>query len=116
MSTIRTNAILDAAGGNTATINGKLPIALSDVPAPTTTEVLTATAGASVGTVGTYAFLRRTTSTVTNPGATLAGSALQYSNGAGSGTSSNPSGTWMLMGYLDGGGSATASSVFLRIA
>lgn len=32
MSTIRANAILDGAGGNTATINGKLPIASADVP------------------------------------------------------------------------------------
>lgn len=32
MSTVRANTFLDGAGGNTATINGKLPIATEDVP------------------------------------------------------------------------------------
>lgn len=46
--------------------------------APTTAQVLAATAGASVGAVGTYAFLRHTSDADYAPGATLAGSSLQY--------------------------------------
>jgi len=81
---------------------------------PTTDQVLTATAGASVGAVGTYAFLGETSVTTTGPGGTRAGSALRY-GGAGKrgnswssgdwagnetfGGSSAPSGTWRAMGY-----------------
>lgn len=50
---------------------------------PTTAQVLSATAGASVGAVGTYAFMRHTTSADYAPGATLAGSSLRYAGIAG---------------------------------
>ena len=75
----------------------------------TTTNVLNATAGASVGAVGTYAFLVDTTNSNSNvaAGSTIAGSSLRYGNlsidacgalslGRYSGT---PSGTWRIMGY-----------------
>ena len=87
---------------------------------PTTTDILNATAGASVGAVGTYALLvaaawssgLRQCDLAT--GSTLAGSKLRYAYAAGqSGTSGSyshsgafyntggaPSGTWRLMGYL----------------
>lgn len=81
---------------------------------PTTAQVLTATAGASVGAVGTYALLGETSITTTSPGNTRAGSGLRYAgfgknstgwqNGDRRGTtmyggSSAPSGTWRAMGY-----------------
>jgi hypothetical protein len=72
--------------------------------APTTAQVLSATAGASVGEVGTYALLRSQNTTAVGPGGTKAGSALRYvhtyvSDGAGStGTNGTPSGTWRCMG------------------
>lgn len=81
---------------------------------PTTDQVLTATAGASVGAVGTYALLGETSITSTGPGNTRAGSSLRYAgfgrsnNGWTSGEfrgvfvqggSSAPSGTWRAMGY-----------------
>jgi len=45
MSTVKANAYLDAAGGNTATINGIIPIAIGDVPA---SGVQTFTASGSI--------------------------------------------------------------------
>ena len=75
---------------------------------PTTAQVLTATAGASVGAVGTYAFAGRASTapnTTINPGATVAGSTINYaSGGSPDGStmlySSALSGTWRCMGFL----------------
>lgn len=82
--------------------------------APTTDQVLTATAGASVGAVGTYALLGDTAVVSTGPGTTRAGSNLRYAgfgrtnngwqngdrrNMQNAGGSSTPSGTWRAMGY-----------------
>jgi hypothetical protein len=86
---------------------------------PTTTQVLNATAGASVGAVGTYAFLKVVPIGGSNvfAGATVAGSTLQYTNGPGevSGSNPTPSGTWRVMGYannLNGNG----QTLYLRIS
>jgi len=75
----------------------------STVTTITTTQVLSATSGATIGAVGTYAFLVSTTATSTNPGVTKAGSDLRYSdNSAAAYTSTtppHPTGTWRCMGY-----------------
>lgn len=93
---------------------------------PTTTQVLNATAGASVGAVGSYAFLRRinnvgdTRGNILNPGATIAGSLMRYADT--SSLSGTPSGTWRCMGYASayysGYDNVTSygSTVFLRIS
>jgi len=87
-----------------------------------TTTVLAATAGASVGAVGTYAFLRRTGATVA-VGGTAAGSGMSYgvviqvpcatTSVSGSGT---PAGTWRAMGYGYGGCGQTGGTLWLRIS
>jgi len=65
---------------------------------PTTDQVLAATAGASVGAVGTYALLRNNTAgTSTTQGSTLAGSSLVYTSAAAQ-SSGSPAGTWRSMG------------------
>lgn len=102
--------------------------------APSTTQVLNATAGASTGAVGTYAYLYPTFAvTGTNisaswsPGATVAGSGLTYTGsgpGGGSFSAGTPSGTWRVMGRAfttgaDGyGGTAyfPSRTLFLRIS
>jgi hypothetical protein len=77
--------------------------------APTTAQILNATAGASVGAVGTYAFLFEwdsnntgTPQIVTNVGGTRAGSSLRYGNSnisnANLGSPTTPPGTWRCMG------------------
>jgi hypothetical protein len=65
---------------------------------PTTAQVLTATAGASVGAVGTYAFLRNINGSSTGPGGTRPGSVLYYATANGTNTSV-ASGTWRCMGF-----------------
>ena len=79
---------------------------------PTTDQVLTATAGASVGAVGTYAFLHiNTNNTTIASGATRAGSGLVYasifpwvggdtSTAVGQAGSGSPAGTWRAMGQI----------------
>jgi hypothetical protein len=74
-----------------------------------TDRVLAATAGASVGAVGTYAFLQGVTGSA---GVTAAGSSLFYADRAG-GNSGSPSGTWRMMGYSLVSDRAT---VWLRIS
>lgn len=74
-----------------------------------TTSILNATAGASVGAVGTYAFLQGVTGSA---GVTAAGSSLFYADRAG-GNSGSPSGTWRMMGYSLVSDRAT---VWLRIS
>lgn len=133
MSTVKANSFLDGAGGNTATINGITPALASQAeaeagtdntklmtplrasqaiaalaPAPTTTEVLDATAGATAGGVGTYVFARNSGTVTVAFGGTVAGSALTPVNIGVSGTSSTSivistttaqTGTWRCMGY-----------------
>jgi hypothetical protein len=65
---------------------------------PTTAQVLTATAGASVGAVGTYALLRNINGSSTGPGSTRPGSVLYYATANGTNTSV-ASGTWRCMGF-----------------
>lgn len=99
--------------------------------AVTTTAVLNATASASLGAVGSYAFLLQATGTVgLAAGSTLAGSSLRYvgspglSNTQGGGSSSGtPSGTWRAMGYptatqfnVYGGFAVYGATLWLRIS
>lgn len=81
----------------------------------TTSQVTTATAGASVGAVGTYAFLYMSSRVTTAAGSTLAGSSLVYASAYGDNNSTSPSGTWRLMGY-SANGNPNASSLWLRIS
>jgi len=95
--------------------------------APSTTDVLNATAGASLGAVGTYAFAALTTQ-ITTAGTTYAGSSLTYSGPivAGSyaygitprlGTGAALAGTWRAMGVTNMTGTfARGGTLFLRIS
>ena len=60
-------------------------------------------ANASVGDVGTYAFMQQSSgNTQYAPGATLAGSSLRYSDATGRVHTTTPSGNWRCMGYDSG--------------
>jgi len=114
-SNIAVSGIKDAANANTVTTI-------------TTTQVLNATAGASLGAVGTYAFLVRNSSASSlAAGSTVAGSSLVYGsvisvnsynyNTAVDGASTtSPSGTWRLMGEFAASSDATKASLWLRIS
>lgn len=87
---------------------------------PSTADVLSATAGASVGAVGTYALLTRQNGAgATSSGSTRAGSELRYSS-TGANISGTPSGTWRAMGYItttadEAGGQVTSAvTLWLR--
>ena len=144
MSTIKANAYLDAAGGNTATINGITPAFSSQAQAiagtdnttmmtplrvsqAITAQVLAATAGAAAGAVGTYMFAYPPAGTDYATGATIAGSLLlpggSFTYDATSGNASTQSfgpaqtGTWRCMGnrVFAGSGQSTIT-LWLRIS
>lgn len=112
-------------GTNIKTVNGTSLLGSGDIvisATPTTTEVLTATAAASSGAVGTYAFMNINLNTQTdyNTGSTLAGSSLSY---AGYRSASIfigptvPSGTWRCMGYANNEINISSSTtLWLRIS
>jgi hypothetical protein len=119
-------------GGNAATAtdatNATNATNASTVTTITTAQVLNATAGASLGAVGTYALLSRPgySATVINPGDTIAGSNLRYAGGLASGanlasiSATAPSGTWRAMGYANNifacCNAAEFATLFLRIS
>jgi hypothetical protein len=93
------------------------PINISgSAAAPSTAAVLGATAAAAVGEVGTYAFLRSIASTAYNPGATVAGSLLSYTNANGGGGNPSPAGSWRLMGSTGTQTNSALASLWLRIS
>jgi hypothetical protein len=112
-------------GGNAATATNATTAAscsgnAATVTTITTTQVANATAGVSVGAVGTYAMCRRVSGSGSlSAGSTVSGSELEYSSAFASaaGSSGVPSGTWRVMGYLETTGTAVgAISLFLRIS
>lgn len=94
--------------------------------APTTAQVLSATAGLTFGDVGSYAFLGQNTQADLQPGNTQAGSQLRYVGiGAGQapgnvsisnvkGSTTLPSGTWRCLGFAESG--TYYYTLFLRIS
>ncbi len=100
------SALTSLAAGN---LTGVLPAidgsALTGI-APTTADVLTATAGATVGAVGTYVLAKYASDTTAAAGSTHAGSNLQpvslshISTYTATPNGSALSGTWRAMGYL----------------
>jgi len=78
---------------------------------PTTQQVLDATAGASVGAVGTYGFMRNESGGNIGIGGTVAGSNIQYSD-SGRNLSQPATGTWRCMGF----GAVNAATLYLRIS
>lgn len=104
-------------------LNGVVPAASMPTDSTERDRVLTLLSGASVGAVGTYAFLSRTSGAAATEGDNVAGSGLRYSSvredssglviGIGGAT---PSGTWKCMGQLPSAVGAQPSTLFLRVA
>jgi hypothetical protein len=104
---------VDAKGRVTAASNGS-------APAPTTAQVLSATAGATAGAVGTYmtAMWVGGGSTI-SPGSTGAGSNLRAAGGTDQGqfqTGGGLSGTWRCMGFGGVINGFNAVTLWLRIS
>jgi len=88
---------------------------LTSAPAPTTAQVGSATAGLSLGAVGSYAFLKNSGSSSVTAGTNYSGSNLGYSNVDENFSSSyqpDSSGTWKAMGY----GTTSSTTLYLRIS
>ena len=84
--------------------------------APTTAQVLTATAAASYAAVGTYVFGKQFSGAPTGAGGTSAGSDITPSNVAANG-GTTLSGTWRCMGLSNNPMSSTSSTtLWLRIS
>lgn len=124
-----TNAVQTVApstSGNVLQSNGSTWV--SSPVSLTTDQVLNATAGASVGAVGTYAFLvRNADATSLSAGSTWAGSNLvygsvisvnfyNYNTAVDGGSTTSPSGTWRLMGEFYRNDNGTKASLWLRIS
>jgi len=98
--------VAPSTSGNILTSNGTTWVS-STPAAPSTANVLSATASASVGAVGTYSFLRINQSNSPDatraPGSTFAGSASHYTfSPLTDNNSYTPSGTWRVMGAMVG--------------
>lgn len=113
--------VAPGASGNLLTSNGTTwaSTAPAAPSAPSTADVLNATAGASQGAVGTYILGYNTSGTTISPGGTLAGSSIQNAGLGESGGSAvivktgTLSGTWRCMGYSQPGNSGYVT-VWLR--
>jgi hypothetical protein len=124
-SNIQTAALASGTADSTTFLRGDRTWQVVST-SPTTAQVLTATAGASVGAVGTYAFLRPNNATTYSAGSTLAGSNMFYNGGltsAGGNSMSDgasPAGTWRCMGHRSAfnqyGVVTFAATLWLRIS
>lgn len=85
---------------------------------PTTAQVLTATAGASAGDVGTYGLMYQTNINRYTQGNTIAGSSLRFCDVSGSNSAggSAASGTWRCMGTTDPFYTGNYTTLWLRIS
>lgn len=105
--------VAPSTSGNVLTSNGTTwQSTAPTAAAPTTAQVLSATAGASAGAVGTYAML--TTTSAVNFGSTLAGSSLVPTDAQNSSSGSAQSGTWRCMGKAAGSNTIVGVTVWLR--
>lgn len=116
--TVATARLATGTANNTTFLRGDQTWATAG-GAPTTDQVLSATAGASQGAVGTYILGYNTSGTTISPGGTLAGSSIQNAGLGESGGSAvivktgTLSGTWRCMGYSQPGNSGYVT-VWLR--
>jgi len=103
--------------GTASAINGSN---ITNLPAPSTANVLSASAGTAVGAVGSYGFCGRNGSNIAGTyiraGTTESANNIEWSASSSSldTIATNPSGTWRCMGYC--AWDASKSSLWLRIS
>jgi len=73
-------------------------------------------ANQSAGNNGVYGLMWANTNVIYNPGDTVAGSKLNWSNANGTNTGGTPNGTWMCMGYSYTGSGTPRVCLWKRIA
>ena len=98
--------------GTTIASGGSLSVSTT----PTTAQVLSATASASAGAVGSYAMIANEYWSTSNEGTTFNAN-LRFSNANAGHNNRAPSGTWRLMGTTQGTSTGRShTSVMLRIS
>ena len=103
------NVTVDPSAGDYGSAN-QIPIItvdsnqrISAINETTIIQDATINANASIGGVGTYAFMETVDGNSSyNPGQTLAGSSLRYADATGRKHTDTPSGNWRCMGYDSG--------------
>ena len=120
----QSTATWEAGVGTTESLVSPAKVASAVDALVDTTKVLAETAGASLGGVGTYAFIS-TRNTTRNPGTLVSGADLDWGGVQANGfnnnlsiivrnTSPSLSGTWMCVGQATA--SAQAATLFLRVS
>jgi hypothetical protein len=116
--------VAPSTSGNVLTSNGST-WASAALPAPTTNQVLTAIASASLGAVGTYAFAATNGEGGEAAGRVVSGSSLTYAGGGNDSNSGNQSvfeasgslsGSWMQMGYQKSYQTSLKATLWLRVS
>ena len=85
--------------GTASAINGSN---ITNLPAPTTSNVLSATAGLTLGAVGTYTLLRINSCSATFNEGEVVNITLYWTGLAGQVNQGTASGTWRSLGYMTG--------------
>ena len=125
------NSIVNFSGSSSLSLqDSSIPVSKLQVPGGTPSsstflrgdnqwaevDVLSATAGATVGAVGTYALLRIRSTNLSAGGTVAASSNMRYANASGGEGGLVNSGTWRCMGTIYTGGTANDQvTLFLRI-
>ncbi len=86
---------------------------LSNIPAPTNSQILSGVASASVGVVGSYAYVYM--NSTKSPGDTFSGNNDDFKYGARDLTKL-PSGTWRVMGQTSSSTNSHRHTICLRIS
>lgn len=126
-ATLVTSTDTIASNNNNTTIPTSAAVKAYADGAATTAAVLSATAGASIGAVGTYIWAGQNAQTTYNAGQTYAGSSLVAAGFmSASGYSDNTaadilggytlSGTWRAMGEANSSATRAPTTLFLRVA
>ena len=90
---------------------------LTNIPAPSNSDILSGVASVSAGAVGAYAAMYWDNGNATSPGGTTSGSNLKNSSFGGNFNNNiSVSGTWRQMGHRNGDNNERKATVFLRIS
>jgi len=121
-ATVVTEAETIASNNNDTTIPTSAAVkayadaAVGGITSYTDAQARTAQAGHSVGGVGSYAFLKKASGTTdADPGDTVAGSSLRYSD-SGASSGATLAGTWRCMGFAEHDDVGQKATLWLRIS
>lgn len=114
---VRVDSARVADNGGVTSVNGSTGAVTVSAAAPTTAQVLSATAGLAAGAVGSYAYLASYPSNASiTAGSTYAGSTLAWTSGNPDQFGATVSGTWRALSHCPAGQAYYPHGLFVRIA